>query len=112
LPRYDPTRAHRPRRPPRTVEDRDACALFAWVAKDLRAAHEPIETALAALERMLHRAGSLDGEGDGCGLMVDIPREIWAEEVRAGGHAPDLALDPAFAVQLIEGATDGGAAQL
>ena len=98
MPRYDPTRAHRPRRPPRTVEDRDACALFAWVAKDLRAAHEPIETALAALERMLHRAGSLDGEGDGCGLMVDIPREIWAEEVRAGGHAPDLALDPAFAV--------------
>ena len=47
---------------------------------------------------MLHRAGSVDGEGDGCGLLIDVPRELWAEEVRAGGHAPDLVLDPAFAV--------------
>ncbi|MEA2333493.1 MAG: glutamate synthase large chain [Thermoleophilaceae bacterium] len=96
--RYDPARAYRPRRPPRTVEDRDACALYAWIAKDARPAHGAIETALAALERMLHRAGSVDGEGDGCGLLIDLPREIWAEEVRAGGHAPDLALDPLFAV--------------
>ena len=47
---------------------------------------------------MLHRAGNVDGEGDGCGLTVDIPREIWAEAVRSGGHAPSLALDPRFAV--------------
>jgi glutamate synthase (NADPH) large chain len=96
--RYDPTRAYRPRRPPATVEDRDACALYARVAKDARPAHEAIEAALAALEKMLHRAGNVDGEGDGCGLLLDIPREIWAEAVRAGGHAPDLALDPRFAV--------------
>jgi glutamate synthase (NADPH/NADH) large chain len=95
---YDPTRAYRPRRPPTTVEDRDACALFARVAKDARPTHEAIEAALVALEKMLHRAGNLDGEGDGCGLLIDIPREIWAEAVRAGGHAADLALDPRFAV--------------
>jgi glutamate synthase (NADPH/NADH) large chain len=47
---------------------------------------------------MLHRAGNVDGEGDGCGLLVDIPRKIWAEEVRAGGHDPSLTLDDAFAV--------------
>ena len=47
---------------------------------------------------MLHRAGNVDGEGDGCGVTVDIPRAIWQEEVRNGGHAPKLALDPAFAV--------------
>jgi glutamate synthase (NADPH) large chain len=96
--RYDPTRAYRPRRPPATVEDRDACALYARVAKDARPTHEAIETALVALEKMLHRAGNLDGEGDGCGLLIDIPREIWAEEVGASGHAADLALDPRFAV--------------
>ena len=39
---------------------------------------------------MLHRAGNVDGEGDGCGVLVDIPRKIWAEEVRAGGHNPAL----------------------
>ena len=55
-------------------------------------------TALVALEKMLHRAGNVDGEGDGCGVLVDIPRKIWAEEVRAGGHASRLALDERFAV--------------
>src|SRR4051812_5269626 len=96
--RYEPTRAYRPRRAPLTVEDRDACALYAAVAKDAQPAHEPIEAALAALETMLHRAGSVDGEGDGCGLLLDIPREIWAEEVRAGGHQTRLTLDERFAV--------------
>ncbi len=96
--RHDPTRAYRPRRAPTTVEDQDACALYAWLAKDARPSHEAIETALVALEKMLHRAGNVDGEGDGCGLTVDIPREIWAEAVRRDGHAPSLALDPRFAV--------------
>ena len=96
--RYEPRRAYRPRRAPLTVEDRDACALYASVAKDAQPAHEPIEAALGALEKMLHRAGSVDGEGDGCGLLVDIPREIWAEEVRTGGSASRNVLDPRFAV--------------
>src|SRR5262245_39465663 len=95
---YDPTRAYRPRRPPSTVEDRDACALYARISKDARPTHQAIETALVALGKMLHRAGNVDGEGDGCGVTLDIPREIWAEEVRAGGHASHLALDPKFAV--------------
>jgi glutamate synthase (NADPH/NADH) large chain len=96
--RLSPTRAYRPRRPPPSVEDRDACALYAATGKDARASHAAIDTALDALERMLHRGGNVDGEGDGCGVMIDIPRRIWAEEVRAGGHAPDLVLDPRFAV--------------
>jgi glutamate synthase (NADPH/NADH) large chain len=40
----------------------------------------------------------VDGEGDGCGVMIDIPRLVWQEEIRHGGHAARLALDPAFAV--------------
>jgi glutamate synthase (NADPH) large chain len=96
--RYSSTRAYRPLRPPATVEDRDACALYATVEKSARPSHAPIETALEALRKMLHRAGNVDGEGDGCGLLIDIPRRIWAEEIRTGGHASDLALDPSFAV--------------
>ena len=30
--------------------------------------------------------------------LVDIPRKIWAEEIRTGGHASRLALDERFAV--------------
>src|SRR5919108_4712600 len=97
-PRYDPERPYRPRVPPASVEDRDACAIYASVRKDATPSHEPVVIALDALQKMLHRAGNVDGEGDGCGVLVDIPRKIWEEEVRAEGHNPALAIDPAFAV--------------
>ncbi len=96
--RYSPERPYRPLVSPPSVEDNDACGIYASVRKDGTPSHEPIELALPALQKMLHRAGNVDGEGDGCGLMLDIPRKIWSEEVRSGGHDPSLALDDAFAV--------------
>ncbi|MBK5219145.1 MAG: alpha-hydroxy-acid oxidizing protein [Thermoleophilia bacterium] len=96
--RYSPERPYKPLVSPPSVEDNDACGIYASVRKDATASHEPIELALPALQKMLHRAGNVDGEGDGCGLMLDIPRKIWAEEVRSGGHDPSLTLDNAFAV--------------
>jgi glutamate synthase (NADPH/NADH) large chain len=83
---------------PPSVEDKDACAIYASVRKDATPSHEPIERAISALQKMLHRAGNVDGEGDGCGVLVDLPRKIWAEEVRSGGHDPSLTLDDAFAI--------------
>jgi glutamate synthase (NADPH) large chain len=96
--RFSPERAYRPRVSPPSVEDRDACAIYASVRKDATPSRAPVELALANLQKMLHRAGNVDGEGDGCGILVDIPRRIWAEEVRSGGHNPALTLDPAFAL--------------
>ncbi len=98
VPPLSPFKAYRPLRRPRTVEDKDACALYASVRRDGRATHDLITNAFEALQKMLHRAGNVDGEGDGCGVTIDIPRAIWQEEIRNGGHAPKLALDPAFAV--------------
>ena len=96
--RYSPERPYKPLVSPPSVEDKDACAIYASVRKDATPSHEPIELAIPALQKMLHRAGNVDGEGDGCGLLLDIPRKIWAEEVRTGGHDPSLTLDDAFAV--------------
>jgi len=96
--RYSPHLPWRPKGPPASVEDRDACAIYASVRKDAIPSGEPVALALTNLQKMLHRAGNVDGEGDGCGILVDIPRAIWAERVRAGGHSPALARDPAFAV--------------
>ena len=96
--RYSPHLPWKPRVSPPSVEDRDACAIYASVRKDGTPGREPVTLALENLQKMLHRAGNIDGEGDGCGLMVDLPRKIWAEEVRAGGHNPALVLDDAFAV--------------
>ena len=96
--RYSPELPYRPLVSPPSVEDKDACAIYASVRKDATPSHEPLALAIPALQKMLHRAGNVDGEGDGCGVLVDIPRKIWAEEVRAGGHDPSLTLDPAFAI--------------
>jgi glutamate synthase (NADPH) large chain len=96
--RYSPERPYKPLVSPPSVEDKDACAIYASVRKDATPSHEPIELAIPAMQKMLHRAGNVDGEGDGCGLLLDLPRKIWAEEVRSGGHDPSLTLDDAFAV--------------
>jgi glutamate synthase (NADPH/NADH) large chain len=96
--RYSPERPYKPLVSPPSVEDKDACAIYASVRKDATPSHQPIERAIPALQKMLHRAGNVDGEGDGCGVLLDLPRKIWAEEVRAGGHDPSLTLDDAFAV--------------
>jgi glutamate synthase (NADPH) large chain len=96
--RYSPEKAYRPRVSPPSVEDKDACAIYASVRKDATPSHEPIRKAIPALQKMLHRAGNVDGEGDGCGVLLDIPRKLWAEEVRSDGHDPSLTLDDAFAV--------------
>ena len=60
--------AYRPLVSPPSVEDKDACAIYASVRKDATPSHAPIELAIPALQKMLHRAGNVDGEGDGCGL--------------------------------------------
>src|ERR1043166_2001470 len=94
--RYSPERAYRPLVSPPSVEDKDACAIYASVRKDATPSHEPIELAIPALQKMLHRAGNVDGAGGG--RLLDLPRKIWAEEVRSDGHDPSLTLDDAFAV--------------
>src|SRR5262249_5513364 len=93
--RYSPERPYRPLVPHRSVEARAPCAIHASVRRAAPPGREPIELAIAALQKMLHRAGNVDGEGDGCGILLDIPRKVWAEEVRSGGHDPSLALDDA-----------------
>src|SRR5690349_1913997 len=96
--RYSPELPYKPLVSPPSVEDKDACAIYASVRKDATPSHRPIELARLPLAKMLHRAGNVDGEGDGCGVLLDLPRKIWAEEVRSGGHDPSLTLDSAFAV--------------
>src|SRR5436190_18737342 len=88
--RYSAERPYRPLGPPLSVEDKDACAIYASVRRDGTPSHAPLELAIVSLQKMLHRAGNVDGEGDGCGVLIDIPRKIWSEEVRSGGHNPSL----------------------
>ncbi|MHB8749096.1 MAG: glutamate synthase-related protein, partial [Aggregatilineales bacterium] len=80
------------------LEEHDSCALIANVRKQGRPSHGNVTRTLAALGRMGHRTGEVSGEGDGCGLLTDIPRVLWARELQAIDQPGELAEAPHFFV--------------
>jgi len=80
------------------LEERDACALVASIRKNGQATHGNLKRALAALSIMGHRSGEVNGEGDGCGVMTDIPRLLWAQALEHEGKPGWLAEDRRFFV--------------
>jgi glutamate synthase (NADPH/NADH) large chain len=78
--------------------ERDACAIICYINKEGRPTHGNIQRTIEALIRMGHRAGEINGEGDGCGILTDIPRLLWEEILAEAGHPPFLAHDPGFSV--------------
>ncbi len=79
-------------------EEHDACGIVAWVEKASYASRENVDHVLHALHQMHHRAGFVENEGDGCGVLIDLPRGIWADHLTKNGKAPDDAYDPRFVV--------------
>lgn len=87
--------------PPHGLPDlieHDACALAAFVTRDGKPDRRMVEHALTALQMMVHRSGSVDGEGDGSGLLIDLPRPMWARRLAESGLDAALAEDPRFVV--------------
>ena len=87
--------------PPRglpELKEHDACALAAFATRDGRPSRAMLERALTSLQMMVHRSGSVDGEGDGSGLMVDLPRPTWRRRLEAEGLDPAAADDRRFTV--------------
>ncbi|MEO7715259.1 MAG: glutamate synthase-related protein [Capsulimonas sp.] len=83
----------------RENDEHDACALIAYVRKDGTPSHGTVKRAINALEKMGHRSGGVDGEGDGCGVQTDIPRLLWARDLQdEAGQNAALAEDPRFFV--------------
>ncbi|MEP7285111.1 MAG: glutamate synthase-related protein, partial [Chloroflexota bacterium] len=80
------------------LDEHDSCALIANVRKAGRPTHGNVKRTLAALGRMGHRTGEVSGEGDGCGLLTDIPRTIWARTLNDIQQRGELANDPHFFV--------------
>src|SRR5512144_3253733 len=80
------------------LDERDACALVAAIRKNGEATHGNLKRALAALSIMGHRSGEVNGEGDGVGVLTDIPRLLWAQALEHEGKPGWLAEDRRFFV--------------
>ncbi|MDQ2784860.1 MAG: glutamate synthase, partial [Chloroflexota bacterium] len=78
--------------------EHDACGLVAMVERHGYPTRDNVTRVLHALATMHHRSGEIDGEGDGCGILTDIPRALWARDLAALGSDASLADDPRFAV--------------
>ena len=80
------------------LEEHDACAIVAAIRKTGEPTHGNLKRAMEALSKMGHRSGVVNGEGDGCGVLTDIPRRLWASALEEQGKPAWLAEDRRFFV--------------
>ncbi|MBB5326154.1 glutamate synthase (NADPH/NADH) large chain [Anoxybacillus tepidamans] len=78
--------------------EHDACGIVAAIEKRRIPTRENIMTCIQALVKMNHRAGFINGEGDGVGIHIDIPRTLWMEKLANAGQNPEIANDNNFTV--------------
>ncbi|KEO84433.1 glutamate synthase-related protein [Tumebacillus flagellatus] len=69
----------------RTVEEHDSCGIVAAVETSGHPTHDNVQRILEALIQMNHRAGFIDGEGDGTGILIDVPRKLWIKKLMKQG---------------------------
>ena len=77
-------------------DHRDACALICSVRKGGQATHGNVKRTIEALTRMGHRTGYINGEGDGVGVLTDIPRQLWTKWLAKAGLRSSMATDRNF----------------
>lgn len=76
--------------------ERDACALICSVRKGGQPTHGNVKRTIEALSRMGHRTGYINGEGDGVGVLTDIPRLLWSKWLSEAGMIASSASDRNF----------------
>jgi glutamate synthase (NADPH/NADH) large chain len=81
---------------PIDTSERDACALICAVRKGGQATHGNVKRTIEALARMGHRTGYINGEGDGVGILTDIPRQMWSKWLSQEGLLASMATDRNF----------------
>jgi glutamate synthase (NADPH) large chain len=76
----------------------DACGIVASIEKERIPTRDNIDRCIEALVTMDHRAGFINGEGDGAGIHIDIPRAVWSEKLEAASIDSSQALSPRFVI--------------
>ncbi len=79
-------------------QEHDACGIVSCIEKEQTATRENIFSCIDALVKMNHRAGFINGEGDGVGIHIDIPRALWKKKLEDKGVETDLVDSGRFVV--------------
>ncbi|MFV9511384.1 glutamate synthase-related protein [Tepidibacillus sp. LV47] len=79
-------------------EEHDSCGIVAVIEKNGEPTNHNLTKTIDALVKMEHRSGFINGEGDGSGVLTDIPRKLWASKLKKHLHSPQMAYDPNFVV--------------
>ncbi|MDZ5474543.1 glutamate synthase-related protein [Bacillus sp. 31A1R] len=79
-------------------QEHDACGIVSCMEKTNIPTRENIFNCINALVTMNHRAGFINGEGDGVGIHIDIPKALWKEKLLKAGLEPELVEKDGFFV--------------
>lgn len=79
-------------------QEHDACGIVACMEKQNVPTKDNIFNCIDALVTMNHRAGFINGEGDGVGIHIDIPRQLWEEKLEKAGADQKAARSEHFVV--------------
>ncbi|WP_134699853.1 glutamate synthase-related protein [Ammoniphilus sp. YIM 78166] len=80
------------------AEEHDSCGIVAIIEKNGQPTRDNVLRIIDALIKMEHRSGFIDGEGDGCGILTDIPRNLWAQKLAKAGLSSDVAYNEKFSM--------------
>lgn len=79
-------------------DDHDACGIVACIEKKNIPTNKNIFACINALVTMNHRAGFINGEGDGVGIHIDIPRALWKKKLQEAKINSNIVDQPNFIV--------------
>ncbi|GFZ95723.1 glutamate synthase [Paenibacillus marchantiophytorum] len=78
--------------------EHDSCGIICIIEKNGHPSRDNIQKTIDSLVKMEHRSGFINGEGDGCGILTDIPRALWEKKLTDAGQDGKLAYDNRFSV--------------
>ncbi|KAB2380463.1 glutamate synthase-related protein [Bacillus toyonensis] len=78
--------------------EHDACGIVSVMEKRKIPTKENIDLSIQSLIKMNHRAGFINGEGDGIGIHIDVPKVLWNEKLKSSGYNPTIVDHPHFIV--------------
>lgn len=79
-------------------DEHDSCGIICIIEKDGLPSPDNVRKTIDGLIKMEHRSGFIDGEGDGCGILTDIPLALWERKLTDAGLSGSLVQDERFSV--------------